>query len=232
MPCRAFNFRRQPTSRCSYSTIPPDRYLDSGLSAQQNVEIGSNRLRIAPADSVMASATVPGPSTPNEPPSQPRNHGQGGGRGRGRGRGGFQGGDLVSSAAGVEHRQPNNRGGRRGGRGGNRGGTPGNANGEPHVPNPEAAARLAALKRPDATSKLAVQSSDEAEDSDAEECFICASSVVHSSLTPCNHRTCHICSLRMRALYKQKECAHCRASTSLYRVWSTANAKERHQRIL
>jgi hypothetical protein len=48
---------------------------------------------------------------------------------------------------------------------------------------------------------------------DAEVCFICASVVVHHSLAPCNHRTCHICALRLRALYKTKACAHCRVSS-------------------
>ncbi|KAI9772298.1 MAG: hypothetical protein M1840_001047 [Geoglossum simile] len=48
-------------------------------------------------------------------------------------------------------------------------------------------------------------------EAEAEVCFICASPVVHTSVAPCNHRTCHICALRMRALYKTKACAHCRA---------------------
>jgi hypothetical protein len=48
---------------------------------------------------------------------------------------------------------------------------------------------------------------------EAEVCFICASEVVHNAVAPCNHRTCHICALRMRALYKTKDCAHCRVST-------------------
>lgn len=47
---------------------------------------------------------------------------------------------------------------------------------------------------------------------EAEVCFICASTVVHNSVAPCNHRTCHICALRLRALYKTKACAHCRVS--------------------
>jgi len=49
-----------------------------------------------------------------------------------------------------------------------------------------------------------------ADESEAEVCFICASPVVHEALMPCNHRTCHICCLRMRALYKDKNCMHCR----------------------
>ena len=47
-------------------------------------------------------------------------------------------------------------------------------------------------------------------DVEAEVCFICASPVVHNSVAPCNHRTCHICALRLRALYKTRACAHCR----------------------
>jgi hypothetical protein len=47
---------------------------------------------------------------------------------------------------------------------------------------------------------------------DGEVCFICASKVEHTSVSPCNHRTCHICALRLRALYKNKGCAHCRVS--------------------
>lgn len=51
---------------------------------------------------------------------------------------------------------------------------------------------------------------EDTEDLDADLCFICASPVVHHSIAPCNHRTCHICALRLRALYKTKACAHCR----------------------
>lgn len=51
---------------------------------------------------------------------------------------------------------------------------------------------------------------DEEADDDAEVCFICANPVAHHSIAPCNHATCHICGLRMRALYKTKDCAHCR----------------------
>lgn len=49
---------------------------------------------------------------------------------------------------------------------------------------------------------------------DAEVCFICASPIEHVSIAPCNHQTCHICSLRLRALYKTRACAHCRVSYS------------------
>ncbi|KAJ8099371.1 hypothetical protein POJ06DRAFT_256795 [Lipomyces tetrasporus] len=44
----------------------------------------------------------------------------------------------------------------------------------------------------------------------AEICFICAEPVKYSAVSPCNHRSCHICALRMRALYKTNACVHCR----------------------
>ncbi|WEW61370.1 RING finger domain-containing protein [Emydomyces testavorans] len=53
---------------------------------------------------------------------------------------------------------------------------------------------------------------EDADDSDV--CFICASRVEYMSVAPCNHQTCHICSLRLRALYKTKACAHCRTESS------------------
>lgn len=49
---------------------------------------------------------------------------------------------------------------------------------------------------------------------DGEVCFICASPIEHLAIAPCNHQTCHICSLRLRALYKTRACAHCRVSSS------------------
>lgn len=47
---------------------------------------------------------------------------------------------------------------------------------------------------------------------ESEVCFICASPIEHIAIAPCNHQTCHICSLRLRALYKTRACAHCRVS--------------------
>lgn len=62
------------------------------------------------------------------------------------------------------------------------------------------------------SSRPADQVTSGESDTETEVCFICASPVVHNSVAPCNHRTCHICALRMRALYKTKDCAHCRVS--------------------
>lgn len=44
---------------------------------------------------------------------------------------------------------------------------------------------------------------------EADVCFICAEQVKYYSVSECNHRTCHVCALRLRALYKKKECTFC-----------------------
>ncbi len=57
------------------------------------------------------------------------------------------------------------------------------------------------------------------QEGEGELCFICASPVVYHSVAPCNHRTCHICALRLRALYKNTACAHCRVSSLNSHEW-------------
>ncbi|KAL8996690.1 MAG: hypothetical protein Q9169_003862 [Polycauliona sp. 2 TL-2023] len=64
-------------------------------------------------------------------------------------------------------------------------------------------------------------------DGDVDVCFICASPVVHNAIAPCNHRTCHICALRLRALYKTRACAHCRAEA--HHVIFTDDAAKRYE---
>ncbi|KXS13605.1 hypothetical protein M427DRAFT_45557 [Gonapodya prolifera JEL478] len=41
-------------------------------------------------------------------------------------------------------------------------------------------------------------------------CFICTEPITYYALGACNHRICHICSLRLRALYKIRECPYCK----------------------
>ncbi|CAL8579789.1 hypothetical protein XPA_005520 [Xanthoria parietina] len=67
-------------------------------------------------------------------------------------------------------------------------------------------------------------------DGDADLCFICASPVVHNAIAPCNHRTCHICALRLRALYKTRACAHCRAEA--HHVIFTDDPAKRYQEFV
>jgi E3 ubiquitin-protein ligase ZNF598 len=45
-------------------------------------------------------------------------------------------------------------------------------------------------------------------------CWICAEPVKFYSLSGCNHRTCHVCALRLRALYKRMDCTFCKVSIS------------------
>lgn len=121
--------------------------------------------------------------------------------------------------------------GQRGGRGG------GSTGGRDHAPNPhiDAATRSAPPLSPsaipdrsgvsdsrpikDAPANVGVgegeRSLSQEDEVEAEVCFICASPVIHNSVAPCNHRTCHICALRLRALYKTRACAHCRVSLVL-----------------
>ena len=52
-------------------------------------------------------------------------------------------------------------------------------------------------------------------------CFICAEPVRLYSLPPCNHRVCHICAMRLRALWKWRNCTFCKAEAT--RVIFTSN---------
>lgn len=127
--------------------------------------------------------------------------GRGRSRGRGRGRG-----DSMSGGHSI--------GQQRGGRGGARDGQTQLLTQSSHHPDVVDEGQRQKLA---AAGKAKTDGDGEGEEGDveAEVCFICASEVVHNAVAPCNHRTCHICALRMRALYKTKDCAHCRVSHSL-----------------
>ncbi|TKY88133.1 hypothetical protein EX895_002843 [Sporisorium graminicola] len=47
---------------------------------------------------------------------------------------------------------------------------------------------------------------------EGELCFICADPIKLTSVAPCDHRTCHICALRLRVLYKKDECTFCKTT--------------------
>lgn len=169
----------------------------------------------------MASSTDPGPSSsPSAPPNRPRSDFNRGGRGRGRGRGA-----SMSNVDDSERINNSNdgRGGRRGR--GNRGGGHWRS-GSNTINTADPTARPlqpSALKSPPEPAQVLntepakqVQAGPQEEETEAEVCFICASPVIHHSVPPCNHRTCHICALRMRALYKTKDCPHCRVRHPLH----------------
>jgi hypothetical protein len=139
-------------------------------------------------------------------PASPQRRGRGG---RGRGRGAPGGSEDRNEHNGHRGR---GRGDAQYGRGRGRGqrdgagGRGGHAAEKGKAPVVDANGQGAALPT---IPKVVLPQNDD-EDPDAEVCFICASPVQHTAVAPCNHRTCHICSIRMRALYKTKACAHCR----------------------
>ncbi|EPE06884.1 zinc finger protein [Ophiostoma piceae UAMH 11346] len=142
-----------------------------------------------------------------------RDSGRGGrGRGRGRGgggRGGNRGGDSQpASGEGSSNNNSSNNNRRRGGggrgRGGHQGGAEGEASAEPRISQKDP------ILRSTQQSDAVAGAEDGDEEDDAEVCFICANPVIHHAIAPCNHLTCHICALRMRALYRTKDCPHCR----------------------
>ena len=62
--------------------------------------------------------------------------------------------------------------------------------------------------------KLGAVAVSEAGDMDV--CWICAEPVKYYSVSECNHRTCHVCALRLRALYKKMECTFCKVCSKMY----------------
>lgn len=69
-------------------------------------------------------------------------------------------------------------------------------------------ARAAELAR---AADEAAAAADAEGDAGGEICFICAEGPVeYWSVGACNHRTCHTCSIRLRALYKKNECTFCK----------------------
>ncbi|KAI8965309.1 hypothetical protein F5Y11DRAFT_355125 [Daldinia sp. FL1419] len=165
---------------------------------------------------LIMSATAEGlTDAPGEAPNLTRS-GQGRGRGernpRGRGRGRGRG-DGTPRGGGQSRSQ----------RGRRRGGPVSSSSTKPHEDSDQPPS---SLSQPKITREAGGANADQ-EDVEAEVCFICASPVIHQSVAPCNHRTCHICSLRMRALYKNKECAHCRTVAPF--VVFTDDATKRYQ---
>ncbi|KAF2647476.1 hypothetical protein K491DRAFT_614512 [Lophiostoma macrostomum CBS 122681] len=154
----------------------------------------------------MASVNeAPGANTNNPPdPTSPR-------RGGGRGTGGARRYNEDGSANTFRGR---GRGGSRGRGWGNRGEHHTNRNpGKAPVIAAETGTSSENLRRCPSVNSWPSKKQNDSDESDGEVCFICASPVQYTCVARCNHRTCHICSLRLRALYKSKSCAHCRTES-------------------
>lgn len=50
-------------------------------------------------------------------------------------------------------------------------------------------------------------------------CLICAEPVKYYAVSDCNHRTCHVCALRLRALYKKLDCTFCKVRPFRPSAW-------------
>ena len=46
-------------------------------------------------------------------------------------------------------------------------------------------------------------------------CWICAEPIKYYAVSECNHRTCHVCALRLRALYKKLDCTFCKVRVAV-----------------
>ncbi|ORX72001.1 hypothetical protein DL89DRAFT_321142 [Linderina pennispora] len=53
----------------------------------------------------------------------------------------------------------------------------------------------------------------EDDDDDEDVCFICADPVEFYAVGECDHRTCYLCNLRLRALFKSKACPYCKTDS-------------------
>ncbi|KAI1784004.1 hypothetical protein LXA43DRAFT_1044548 [Ganoderma leucocontextum] len=112
----------------------------------------------------------------------------------------------------------------RGGGGGNKGrrGRGAKHGGPPRDPadstKPDSLPAAAAAAGPTEADKAAgseavTESANTTADATVEDsavCWICAEPVKYWSVSQCNHRTCHVCALRLRALYKKMECTFCK----------------------
>ncbi|KAI6098396.1 hypothetical protein EDD16DRAFT_1663186 [Pisolithus croceorrhizus] len=112
-----------------------------------------------------------------------------------------------SPVSGSQTQQP----GKRGSRG--RGGRKGPKASQSRQDKPVATSNATMAETTSSKSTEATKHMHEASDvavSEATICFICAEPVKYYSVSACNHRTCHICALRLRALYKKFDCTFCK----------------------
>lgn len=73
----------------------------------------------------------------------------------------------------------------------------------------KARARPAANKK---LSGLAAAPNPDAPTTGERDCFLCAEPATYWAVGECGHRTCDVCAVRMRALYKKTECSFCKVS--------------------
>lgn len=67
-------------------------------------------------------------------------------------------------------------------------------------------------KKPAVKKAQEEEGSSSSEEDDGELCFICTEPIKTFAVAQCDHRTCHKCTLRLRALYDTRNCAYCKVS--------------------
>jgi hypothetical protein len=131
-----------------------------------------------------------------------------GGNANGSGSGGRGGRDVKGKGrAGGGH------GSSRGGRGGVRRAADYTPAQEPRVAQEAIAeASRIAIEKAEREEEAAAEArlAADGEEEEVDTCYICAEPVKYYALGTCSHRTCHVCSLRLRALYKKRECTFCK----------------------
>ncbi|KAI9281814.1 hypothetical protein BY458DRAFT_552596 [Sporodiniella umbellata] len=70
------------------------------------------------------------------------------------------------------------------------------------------------LEESNGEKEVKSEPADDTNEIEEDFCFICTESVKYYALAPCGHRTCHMCTLRLRALYKTKQCAYCKVEAA------------------
>lgn len=169
---------------------------------------------------------VTGPTEANRAGADGRDKGRGNRAGRGRGIAQGRGSDGASVGGGSKDApsRGTNKDGRAAGKGKGTAGAKGsqpsaNATGKAKAP---AAQNITTNSvSADASAKDENDGSDTAnslpaqaaeDDDDGEMCFICAEVATLWAVGVCGHRTCHTCSIRLRALYKKRSVTFARAS--------------------
>lgn len=114
-------------------------------------------------------------------------------------------------------RRMNRRGGGRGGSAGGRGGRGGRPNNtistKEEDGKPEVSGEGNMMENVEENEVKTAAAVEEVDDSRI--CWICAEPVKYFSVSECNHRTCHVCALRLRALYKKLDCTFCKVCFSI-----------------
>ena len=70
----------------------------------------------------------------------------------------------------------------------------------------------------DTAANVSASQTEAQQDDGQDLCWICAEPVKYYAVSECNHRTCHVCSLRLRALYNKLDCTFCKVRVTSIQV--------------